>query len=113
MIQQPKTAMAETFWAHIYIAGSIEQAKEVCRKFCFDVGYCVTVEPVDYIYTGGAEAGVRVGLINYPRFSRTPAEILEIAEQFATLLRVGLCQHSYSIVTPTQTFWRSRREAAQ
>jgi len=100
---------APTFTAQIYVAGDINQAKQICRKYCMDVGLCVTVEPVDYIYTGGAEAGVRVGLINYPRFPAEPCDIRARAIDLARTLRVGLSQHSFSIVTPVETMWESTR----
>lgn len=93
----------------IYIAGDIEQARQVCRQYCFEIGLCVTVEPVSYIYTGGEEAGVRVGLINYPRF---PTNLDALREQSVSLgmeLMHKLCQHSFSIVGPDETSWFSRR----
>lgn len=99
----------ESIRFEIFIAGDIEQAKQVCREHCFATGLCVTVEPVAYIYTGGEEAGVRVGLINYPRFPATSEEISEKAKTLADLLMHRLCQHSYSIVGPEQTTWYSRR----
>lgn len=102
---------APTIRFDIFIAGDIEQAKQVCREYCFDVGLCVTVEPVAYIYTGGEEAGVRVGLINYPRFPSGEAELLEKAGKLADLLMIRLCQHSYSIAGPNETVWVSRRAA--
>ncbi|MEG7677134.1 hypothetical protein U2060_15445, partial [Listeria monocytogenes] len=54
-------------------------------------------------------AGVIVGLINYPRFPVANADILTRAEQLADDLMHGLCQHSYTIQTPTETLWYSRR----
>lgn len=93
----------------IFIAGDVEQAKQVCREYCFDVGLCVTVEPVTYIYTGGEEAGIRVGLINYPRFPANSEAIGETAHKLADLLMHRLCQHSYSVVGPDETTWFSRR----
>ncbi len=36
----------------IFMAGDIAQAKQACREYC-RVGLCVTIEPCDYIYTGG------------------------------------------------------------
>jgi hypothetical protein len=99
-----------TFNIAIYIGGDIGQAKQVCREHCMRVGLCVTVEPVSFIYTGGEESGVRVGLINYPRFPAKPSAILAKASALADELQQRLCQHSYSIVTPTETIWASRRE---
>jgi ferredoxin len=93
----------------IFIAGDRDQAKQACREYCFAVGLCVTVEPVAYIYTGGEETGVRVGIINYPRFPSTHDELREKARQLASALMVRLCQHSYSIVGPDETEWFSRR----
>lgn len=104
--------IASTVRIDIFIAGDIEQAKQVCREFCMSDGECVTVEPVDYIYTGGEESGVRVGFINYPRYPRTAAELLDKAERLAEQLMVRLCQHSYSIVAPGTTTWHSRRPTA-
>ena len=98
-----------TFRFDIFIAGDIQQAKQVCREWCMEIGACVTVEPIDYIYTGGEEAGVRVGFINYPRFPATKDEIYRKACDLADLLMRRLCQHSYSIVGPDETVWFSRR----
>lgn len=103
-------ARAETIRFDIFLAGDIAHAKRVCREYCFEVGLCVTVEPVDYIYTGGEETGVRVGLINYPRFPATEAELFEKAKKLAGRLLGHLCQHSYSIVGPRETVWFTRRE---
>lgn len=95
----------------IFIAGDVDQAKQVCREFCLARGFCVTVEPVTYIYTGGEEAGVRVGIINYPRFPLEKAELAARTKALANSLMERLCQHSYSIVGPDETEWFSRRPA--
>lgn len=93
----------------IFMAGDVEQAKQVCREFCYDVGLCVTLEPVSYIYTGGEEGGFRVGLINYPRFPTSHYDLRQRARDLAAELMVRLCQQSYSIVGPESTEWYSRR----
>lgn len=102
---------APTIRVDIFIAGDIQQAKQVCREYCMEVGACVTVEPVDYIYTGGEEAGVRIGFINYPRFPTDVYGIKDKAGELARRLMERLCQHSYSIVGPEETTWYSRRPA--
>lgn len=99
----------ETIRFDIYIAGDLAQAKQACREYCLEVGACVHVEVVDYIYTGGEEAGCKVGLINYPRFPQTQDGLRESAIALAERLRVGLCQHSYCIVGPDETEWVSYR----
>ena len=98
-----------TFWAHIYMAGDIDTARCACRQFC-RTGLCVTVTPTDYIYTGGAESGFVIGLINYPRFPSTPDEIIARATDLATLLLDHCCQDSYTIMTPDKTIWMTTRE---
>lgn len=100
---------APTIRFDIFMAGDLAQAKQVCREYCFAVGLCVAVEPVDFIYTGGEESGVRIGLINYPRFPATFEALHLRASELAELLMLRLCQHSYSIVGPGQTEWFSRR----
>lgn len=103
---------ATTIRVDIFIAGDLAQAKQVCREFCMSEGACVTVEPVDYIYTGGEESGVRVGFINYPRFPTDAGTLFNKAGRLAERLMERLCQHSYSIVGPDHTAWYSRRPAA-
>ncbi len=99
----------ETYRAVIFIGGDAEAAKTTCQIFCDSVGECVTVEPTDYVYTGGRTAGVRVGFINYGRFPRSPAEIFSRAEDLARRLLVTLGQESASIVATDKTVWLSTR----
>lgn len=102
---------APTIRFDIYMAGDLAQAKQVCREYCFDAGLCVHVEPVDFIYTGGEEAGFKVGIINYPRFPATESALRDTATVLAKRLMERLCQHSFSIVGPAETEWFSRRPA--
>lgn len=105
------TTTAPSYPVSIFIAGDYERARQIAREFCMNVGACVTVTATTYIYTGGEEAGVIVGLINYPRFPATQDDILTRAEGLAGDLMHGLCQHSYTIQTPNKTYWHSRRPA--
>ncbi len=100
---------APTLAVSIYIGGDTADAERICRQFCYEVGLCVTVESVTFLYTGGQEAGVRVGLINYPRFPTNEPALMERAEVLARLMIEGLFQHSASIVGPAETVWLSRR----
>jgi len=93
----------------IFMAGDLAQAKQVCREYC-RVGFCVTTEPCDYIYTGGEEAGFRIGIRNYPRFPSDPEALQRHAFQLAELLRQRLWQNSYMVVGPEQTWWNTTRE---
>jgi hypothetical protein len=94
----------------IYMAGDIAQAKQVCREFCFSVGLCVHIEPVDFIYTGGEETGFKVGLVNYPRFPSDHDALRATAFNLGAALQSRLCQHSYLVVGPNRTEWWSCRE---
>lgn len=108
-MKTPQSTFAPTIRFDIFIAGDYDLAKRICREWALEVGACVTVERVDYVYTGGEEAGVRVGLINYPRFPTTYEELYDKTRVIADKLMVGLFQLSYSIVGPEQTEWVSRR----
>lgn len=77
------------------------------------VGLCVTVTPTTFFYTGGAETGVCVRLVNYPRFPKEPSEIDAAAMALARELRDGLCQWSVMIETPQRCVWLTTREPAQ
>lgn len=99
----------QTYTAKIYIAGPIEVAKQVLRKWAFDHGACFTIDPTTYIYTGGEEAGYVVGLINYPRFPKNPNLLFQEAMTIAQLLLEETHQHSFTVVADDRTEWFSRR----
>lgn len=101
---------APSYPVSIFIAGEPWRAQAVCSDFCDAVGLCVTVTETSYRYTGGAEQGVIVGLINYPRFPKEPSEIWAQAEALAARLCAGLSQQSYTIQAPDKTVWFSHRE---
>lgn len=105
-----KIEIAPTYWARIYIAGDLAMIKQACREYCM-AGLCVTVDPTTYIYTGGEESGAVIGLINYPRFPATPEAVYNKARELGEKLMERCCQHSFSIMTPTETVWFSRRPA--
>lgn len=93
----------------IYIAGDYQLAKIVCREYCDNVGFCVTVTPTEYVYSNGQESGVIIGLINYPRFPSDPITLMLHAREIGDLLLDRLRQQSYTIETPETTHWYSRR----
>lgn len=100
---------APTYQIKLYVAGPIDVAKQILRGECLREGLCVTIEPTDFIYTGGEEAGYVVGLLNYPRFPGTPQQLWERAHHIAELLVGGTHQHSVLLVAPDTTQWLSRR----
>ena len=104
-----KEVRGKTDRRDIFMAGDVSQARQVCREFCYEIGLCVHVHACDYVYTGGEEAGFKVGLLYYPRFPETPIDkyAIELAERLAD----RLCQHSFLIVGPEETIWRTRRSS--
>lgn len=105
-----KSVIEPTYSATIWIAGDLGEARRICRDFCRR-GACVTVTPTEFIYTGGAEYGVMVRFIQYPRFPKDPPLIKAAALELAELLREGLCQHSFTVECVDDTIWGSVREA--
>lgn len=93
----------------IWIAGDHAKAIEACRSYCDEEGFCVTVTPTTYVYTGGQEAGVCIGLINYGRFPSEPRAIFARAREIADHLIGELGQQSASIEAPDRTLWINRR----
>lgn len=94
----------KTHEVKIHIGGDVATIENACRKFCLS-GLCVTVTPTKYIYTGGAESGACVGLINYARFPSELEAINAKAEELAKYLMSECCQRSCSIITPLETFY--------
>jgi len=99
----------DTFYAEALLACDYDTAVKTCREYSFNVGLCVTVTKTRYVYTCGAEDGVIVKLINYPRFPKSPSEIKETAIDLGFHLAKKGFQGSFSIQTPTETLWYSRR----
>jgi hypothetical protein len=96
----------KTYWVWIYLSGNIDIIKQSCRKFVMS-GLCVTIESVDYIYTGGEESGVRIGLINYPRFPTNKKDIWNTAKELASIVRKDAYQLSVLLVDSERTLWLS------
>lgn len=106
------TAETASYPVQIWIAGDHAAAIESCQAYCDEVGFCVTVTPTAYVYTGGQEPGVVIGLINYGRFPSTPEAIFERAKDLTLRLIRDLGQESASIQAPDKTLWISFRDAA-
>lgn len=76
----------------------LTKAEAICQDYCNEVGLCVTVEPTKYFYKNGWEHGVKVGLINYPRFEPGKDVIQEHSLQIAKMLKEAFKQNRVSIV---------------
>lgn len=102
---------SKSYWVKIFIAGDINEIKSCCRKYCFDIGLCVTVTAVEYIYTGGQEAGAEIGLINYPRFESSPEDVKNTALDLGENLRDYCNQNSFLVMDSKSAIWNTIERA--
>lgn len=101
----------QTRIVEVYMAGAVEHAKQVIRRYCADSPCCVTVTPTTYIYRGGEESGFVVGIRNYPRFPTDDYTLRTRANEIGALLREALGQDSYMVVDHSgQTSWSTTRQ---
>ena len=102
----------DSYTVRIWMAGNYEKAEDICRLFCVR-GMCVSITRMNYIYTGGEECGFCATLINYPRFPKSPDEIMNTALELAELLKTNLYQQSFTIESPERTLFFSDRPEDQ
>lgn len=107
-----KLADCPSFTYRIWIAGDYATAHAACRAFCMK-GLCVSLQATDYIYTMGAEAGICITLINYPRFPADQESIETTAIELGHHLCESLHQGSFTVEGPSRTQWFSRRPQDQ
>ncbi len=95
----------------VFMAGDVDHAKQVVRRWCKESPCCVTVTPTSFIYRGGEEDGFVVGFRNYPRFPSDAYMLRRMASELADLLREQLGQDSYMVVDcGGQTVWSTTRQ---
>ena len=100
----------EPAWsAFVYVAGDYNTSEMALRDICFPSGLCVTIEKVKYIFGGGSEDGVRVGLIQYPKFPESIECLMEKAEMIGKKLCEANFQFSFTIVSDDRNVYYSRR----
>jgi len=104
------SASCPTEEVSLYMAGDVEHAKQVIRRFCKDEPSCVTVTPTAYIYTGGEEAGFVVAFRNYPRFPSARGSLEVKACKLAEMLREALGQRSFMVVSESGTIWSTEQD---
>lgn len=102
----------QTRVVELFMAGDVEHAKQVIRRFCKERPCCVTVTRTTFIYNGGEEAGFVVGVRNYPRFPADAHTLREEAGDIGDALREALGQDSYMVVDHDGlTTWSSTRSS--
>jgi len=105
-----KIVTAPSLVFEIYMAGDINDAKRFLTKLAAEQGACWSVDPTEFIYSGGRELGFVVRIINYPRFPESVDKLQKSAITLATDLMLSLGQGSCSIVGPKDTIWLNRRK---
>ena len=85
------------------VTHTMDEVREICQKYVDNVGWCFTLTPTEFVYKGGSESGVAIGLINYPRFPSTKEKIEAIAVEIGRILRREFNQYRVSIVFPEKT----------
>lgn len=104
-----ETAESQSWWAHIYVGGDMRESETVCRGLCFPSGLCVTVEKVKYVFAGGTEEGVRIGMIQYPPFHEPEEELFNKAIKVGKAVAEANSQWSFTIVTNNKNIFLTRR----
>ena len=109
----------QTWWASIFVGSTegydgqrhqIGEIEWICRKYCDEVGLCVTVTPTKFVYKDGDEPGAIVGLIQYPRFPKSSMEIRRLAMTLGERLRAGLKQIRVTVQMPEETILLGDKE---
>jgi hypothetical protein len=90
-------ATCPTHVIKIYIAGDRQLARQVLQRYVMK-GLCVSISEEEYVYTLGNESGIVVNFINYPRFPKTPEELLLEATELAKHLIMEMYQGSCTVV---------------
>ena len=102
----------ETYKVNVYMGlqegydGSVRTVKDAIRavrKYTDEVGLGVTVTPTYFVYTGGDEPGVIIGLVNYPRFPSDKVEIRKHGFELAKRLLVEFKQHRCTVELPDRS----------
>lgn len=105
--------IVETFTATIWVGlkerdtnilRSVDEVRAICQQYCDEIGFCVTVTEIEFIYTDGNEPGVAIGCINYPRFPDMPENILHRALELAGRFLYAFNQYKVSVVCPDATY---------
>ena len=83
---------------------NLDEVRSICQQYVDSIGLCVSVTQTEFIYNGGREPGVSIGLINYPRFPSDVETIQERAIMLALKLKHAFRQNRVSIVCTDKTF---------
>jgi hypothetical protein len=106
----PVHRVCKAWTVTLYIGGAAEIAKDELTRLAALEGACWSVEPTEFIYSGGREQGVIVRRIAYARF---PVSVRQAQDEmlligYALMERLG--QGSFSIVGSDESVFVTRRK---
>lgn len=93
----------------LYMGGSVDDVKRLLALRAAKEGACWSVEPTEFIYSGGREQGVIVRQIAYARFPSEVGSAMQDMESLGTWLASETGQGSFSVVGPVESVFVSRR----
>ncbi len=104
----------KSYYADIYISMSPgyaseayyskEYVEELIGEYVNEHMFAVNLQDTKFIYPGGSEDGLKIGLIQYPRFPATEETILQNAIKLAEHLMSKLNQFRCTVQTSDQVF---------
>ena len=97
--------IVETYIVRIYISSCVEAVSQILSEYAFNNGACFTVEPTKFIYTGGQENGVVIGMVKYPKFEKSNTEIFNEAIKVAKIVLSKTFQRTCLVVASDETYW--------
>jgi hypothetical protein len=110
-MQDEATVRACEAWTvTLYIGGPVEEAKRALSVIAAKVGVCWSVEPTEFIYSGGREQGVIVRQIAYARFPSSADDAMTDMLMVGEGLMEHLGQGSFTVIGPDKSMFVSRRK---
>jgi hypothetical protein len=101
-----------TYTADIYVGAREGYSDKIREPWEFnkcvsdyvnEVKLAATITHLNFQYVDGNEPGVKVGLINYPRFPKSRQQIRDLAFSLAEKLKAEFKQERVTIVFPDDT----------
>lgn len=111
--------LVKTFKSEIYVGfreqytdkyHTYEELIDICKEYCDEVGLCVSIEKIDYVYTDGNESGAKVTLINYPRFPKEDKEIILTSSVLGNIIMKRFKQYRITIISGDKTVMLENEE---
>lgn len=94
----------------LYIGGEVAEVKRLLARRGAEIGACWSVEPTEFIYSGGREQGVVVRRIAYARYPSDAEDAMTEMERLGEMLARVTGQGSFTVIGPDESVFWSRRK---